>query len=180
MNRKMIPLTVYIAGPMTGLPDSNYPAFHAAEKALAQEGFVVLNPARNESDDWTGYMRMSINQVARADVMYVLRGWRNSKGAALEHKIAEELGLVIRYESDLAPTGMMQTVCDTDAETTVMKAYGASIADLGKEMLKNPLMSVVPYAELNRLLQYVEHQRPERVPSAIGDAARALRKVTPP
>lgn len=181
MNSKMIPLTVYIAGPMTGMKDLNYPAFHATEKALLGEGFRVLNPATNKADDWTGYMRLALAQVARADIAYFLRGWRNSKGAMLEHKIAEELGLLIRYESDFVPTGLKETVLDTDGELQVMQAYGASTADLGKEVLRsNPLTCTVPHYELNRLLQYVEHQRPERVPSVIGDAMRALRKLTPP
>lgn len=31
-------MIVYIAGPMTGLPDLNYPAFNAAEEALTAAG----------------------------------------------------------------------------------------------------------------------------------------------
>ena len=42
-------MIVYIAGPMTGLPDLNYPAFNAAEEALTAAGHAVLNPARNGS-----------------------------------------------------------------------------------------------------------------------------------
>lgn len=38
---------LYIAGPMTGLPDYNYDAFHAAQAELHRAGFVVMNPALN-------------------------------------------------------------------------------------------------------------------------------------
>ena len=38
---------VYIAGPMTGLPDFNYPAFNAAAAKLRALGLEVLNPAEN-------------------------------------------------------------------------------------------------------------------------------------
>ena len=41
------PMRIYIAGPMTGLPDSNYPAFHAAEARLQALGHEPHNPARN-------------------------------------------------------------------------------------------------------------------------------------
>ena len=36
---------VYLSGPMTGLPDFNRPAFHAAAAALRAQGYVVINPA---------------------------------------------------------------------------------------------------------------------------------------
>lgn len=37
-------LTYYLAGPMTGLPEYNYPAFGAAVKTLSEEGILVLSP----------------------------------------------------------------------------------------------------------------------------------------
>jgi hypothetical protein len=36
----------YIAGPMTGLPEFNFPAFHAAAASLRARGFEVENPAQ--------------------------------------------------------------------------------------------------------------------------------------
>lgn len=38
---------LYLAGPMTGLPDFNYPAFHAAAAAWRAAGWTVANPAEN-------------------------------------------------------------------------------------------------------------------------------------
>ena len=38
---------LYIAGPMSGWPESNYPLFHAAEEILREAGYEVINPARN-------------------------------------------------------------------------------------------------------------------------------------
>ena len=39
---------LYVAGPMTGLPDYNYPAFDGAAALLAERGYPVENPAENE------------------------------------------------------------------------------------------------------------------------------------
>lgn len=38
---------IYIAGPMTGLPDNNYPAFHEAAARLRKRCWHVENPAEN-------------------------------------------------------------------------------------------------------------------------------------
>jgi hypothetical protein len=93
---------VYISGPMTGYPFHNYPAFHAAEQRLAMLPVRILNPARNYGGRTDlpreQYMRMDLENVLRADVLYMLRGWEESNGALLEHNIARELGLQIVYE----------------------------------------------------------------------------------
>jgi hypothetical protein len=41
MNNK----TIYISGPMSGLPNLNFPAFYAAQAKLEAEGYKVVNPA---------------------------------------------------------------------------------------------------------------------------------------
>ena len=43
----MATLSVYISGAMTGLPDNNYPAFHAKATELRAKGYIVRNPAEN-------------------------------------------------------------------------------------------------------------------------------------
>lgn len=52
-------MTVYIAGPMTGIPNYNFEAFFAAEAALLEQGYRVLNPARlgcvEGFRDWRDY-----------------------------------------------------------------------------------------------------------------------------
>ena len=36
---------IYISGPMTGMPEHNFPAFHAAADRLRKAGWSVVNPA---------------------------------------------------------------------------------------------------------------------------------------
>ncbi|MEG9248036.1 DUF4406 domain-containing protein [Arthrobacter sp. Soc17.1.1.1] len=87
-------MAVYIAGPMTGLPDFNYPAFHAAEKQLQDAGYRTLNPARNpEQSSWQGYMRAGLGQLLEADAIALLPGWERSPGANIEKQLAFDLGL---------------------------------------------------------------------------------------
>lgn len=38
-------MRIFISGPMTGLPDHNFPAFEAAAKRLRDDGHFVINPA---------------------------------------------------------------------------------------------------------------------------------------
>jgi hypothetical protein len=89
-------MKVYISGPMTGLPENNYPAFHAAEDELAALGFEVVNPARNEHPDpptWENFMRLAIPQVCECDMVCLLPGWSDSKGAQMEANIGSRLGM---------------------------------------------------------------------------------------
>jgi hypothetical protein len=41
------PKRIYIAGPMTGLVEHNFPAFHAAADRLRKAGWDAVNPAEN-------------------------------------------------------------------------------------------------------------------------------------
>lgn len=88
---------LYVAGPMSGLPDLNYPAFNEAAARLRSVGHVVENPAENpEQTSWADYMRLSIRQVSEVDGIALLPGWENSRGAKLEVHIAKELGLPVK------------------------------------------------------------------------------------
>ncbi|QUT17674.1 DUF4406 domain-containing protein [Rahnella inusitata] len=89
-------MKVYIAGPMTGLPQFNRPAFHQAALNLSFEHHVPLNPAilpdgLTEAD----YMAVGITMLQRADAIFLLTSWQFSAGARAEHALALKLGLEI-------------------------------------------------------------------------------------
>lgn len=94
---------IYIAGPMSGIENFNYPAFHAAQRALDDRGILTLNPANTEADNtsgspmpWEWYMRRALRMVCESEGVCLLPGWEASKGAQLEVTVAEALGLDIR------------------------------------------------------------------------------------
>lgn len=115
------PLTrVYVAGPMRGIPEFNFPAFHAATKALRAIGCVVFNPAEKDNErhgtdiskgNTTGDEAIASAQhgfnlrealgldlawiCAEADAVALLPGWQNSKGAQAERATAIALGLTV-------------------------------------------------------------------------------------
>lgn len=94
-------MKLYIAGPMSGLPEWNYPAFHAAEAELRAAGHEVLNPASNpEQDCWEGYMRAAIGQVIQAEAIAFLPGSGNSRGALIEMRLARELDMQVKPLSE--------------------------------------------------------------------------------
>lgn len=90
-------MRVYIAGPMTGVPDWNHPAFHAAARTLREQGHEAINPAETFGGDTTrprrDYMRAAVESLLRADAIHLMAGWQTSEGAKLEMRIAAELGL---------------------------------------------------------------------------------------
>ena len=95
-------MRVYIAGPMTGLPNSNYPAFNAMAARLRALGHHVENPAENPEPpckSWRGYMRMAIAQLVTCDAVALLPGWGASKGAKIEERLAVDLSLNV-YEAE--------------------------------------------------------------------------------
>lgn len=101
---------VYIAGPMSGIPEWNYPSFHRAAKALRAEGWTVHSPAEKDMATFSdpeaqkdgdtalavakgtfnykeAYM-WDIDKVVNGDAIYMLRNWENSPGARGEHAAA--------------------------------------------------------------------------------------------
>jgi len=101
---------VYIAGPMSGLPEFNFPAFNAEAAALRAQGFAVLNPAEHgivDGADWADYLRHDIAGLASCERIHLLPGWSKSKGARLEHSIAVALGMVITLHPDAEPAGLL-------------------------------------------------------------------------
>lgn len=92
-------MSLYLCGPITGLPDYNYPAFHAAAAELRAAGWSVVNPAENPepcpNPTWDDWMRISLEQVRAASLLALLPGWERSKGARLEVKTARECGIPV-------------------------------------------------------------------------------------
>jgi hypothetical protein len=87
---------IYLAGPMSGLTDFNYPAFNEAAASLRALGFDVENPAENAAPtcgSWAGYMRLSIVQMLACDCVVFLPGWEDSKGAQIEMSLAKEISM---------------------------------------------------------------------------------------
>jgi hypothetical protein len=105
-------MKIYIAGPMTGIEDWNFPAFFEVEKQLKELGYEVINPAHNDgktleealasagtperpNNSWGYYMRRDLPSVLAVDGICVLPDWQRSKGARLEVQVAQALGLPI-------------------------------------------------------------------------------------
>ena len=102
----------YIAGPMTGYADLNFPAFHAKAAEQRAAGYEVINPAEiNGGADelvacakmtpeqvaahWRACMRNDITSLMTCSRIVMLPGWTASRGAMLEHHIAKALGFEI-------------------------------------------------------------------------------------
>lgn len=105
INKALVkPTKVYLAGPMTGFPEYNYPAFFQAAEMLRERGLLVQNPAehaqRNPQFSWEGYMRQSLKLMLDCDELYLLPGWGKSNGANIEHNLALDLNMPISYPED--------------------------------------------------------------------------------
>ena len=88
-------MKVYIAGPITGIP--NYKAvFDSAEAHLASQGHTVINPSflpvGFEHDE---YMSVCLPMVDICEAVVMLPGWEDSKGAKTERKYAITQGKMI-------------------------------------------------------------------------------------
>jgi hypothetical protein len=95
----------YIAGPMTGYKDYNFPAFYAKAAEERAKGYDVINPAELDDLDgdltqpWDFYLRRDLVVLAECNRIVLLDGWEKSKGACLEVHIGKKLGFEIVYPS---------------------------------------------------------------------------------
>ena len=113
-------MRLYIAGPMTGLPQFNFPAFDAMAAALRRAGHEVVSPTELDSQEWRDMALASPDgkmadwftgdtwgSVLARDVrllsdggiegVVVLPGFAKSRGARLETYVARLCGLPIMW-----------------------------------------------------------------------------------
>lgn len=114
----------YIAGPMTGIENYNWPAFEAAASKLRNAGHEVVSPTeidegmevvevkRDRSTDpatildvrttpafdYDRVLAEDLRQLAGCSGIHLLRGWQQSVGACTELQRALELGLTVTHE----------------------------------------------------------------------------------
>lgn len=120
---------IYLAGPMQGIPEFNFPRFNAVARALRAGGHTVFNPAERDverhggvnisSGNTAGSLAQvksqhgfSLRQALAEDLEFICReaecivmlpGWEKSNGAMSEHRTAVALiseGMEIVYLSE--------------------------------------------------------------------------------
>lgn len=103
-------MKIYLAGPMTGYDQYNFPAFDEYARKLRLLGHSVWNPADNDRqngfDPTLGVdavphftlaecMADDLRAVCLADAVAVMPGWRESRGVNLEVYVARYLGIKV-------------------------------------------------------------------------------------
>lgn len=106
-------MTIYIAGPMSGKKDFNYPAFNDAARTLRANGHTVYNPAEivpptpayakflGKKGVWAWYMKKAISMLLKTETIVLLPGWEDSTGAKLELQIAASLGYDVKHFEEM-------------------------------------------------------------------------------
>lgn len=91
---------VYIAGPCSGYPQFNYPAFAYVATVLRSRGVDARSPHELDGSStnrtWQWYMREALKMLLDCDEVVLLPGWENSRGACIERSIAAALEMPIR------------------------------------------------------------------------------------
>lgn len=89
---------IYIAGPMSGYPECNYPAFNEAEIELLEHGYEVVNPAsvHVERCHYTDLIREDLRVMLDCHAVATLEGWWESVGARNEVQVAGILKMPVR------------------------------------------------------------------------------------
>lgn len=84
---------------MAGLPEHNFPAFHAYAAALRAAGHDVVNPAEldNSGKTWESCLRTDLREMCTCEAIALMPGWEGSKGANLELHVAHRLGMEVMH-----------------------------------------------------------------------------------
>lgn len=120
-------MRVYIAGPMTGLPLFNFPAFDYARDQWRDAGWEVVSPAdltrtlwreRFEAefdpastdpaisaggDIYRDFLREDLREIVTCDAIALLPGWRASRGVAVELTVARAMKCRVYDACSFAP-----------------------------------------------------------------------------
>lgn len=99
---------LYLAGPMSGLPECNYPAFNRTAVLLQGHGFKVVNPADSSLTraHYVDFLREDLRQMLTCDAVATLEGWWESTGARNEIQVAGLLRMPVRTAREWMDRGV--------------------------------------------------------------------------
>lgn len=103
-------MKLYLAGPMTGIEDLNFPKFHALTASLRELGFDIVNPAEVNAGtkaEWRDCMKADIREMMTCDGVAAMRGWSNSRGASIEVNLARSLGMTVLDAETLSQSALV-------------------------------------------------------------------------
>ncbi len=88
-------MKVYISGKITGLPiEEAKDNFSKVQIKLEEQGYKVVNPLENglpTNAKWKDHMKADIKLLMDCDTIYLMKNWKDSKGAKVERDIAVAL-----------------------------------------------------------------------------------------
>ena len=88
---------LYVAGPMSGLPECNYQAFNRAAEALREAGYEVVNPVDvGERSGYRELLKDDLIAMLSCQGVATLRGWEHSTGARNEVMVAGVVALHVK------------------------------------------------------------------------------------
>lgn len=200
-------MRIYVAGPMTHLPEFNFPAFDEATALLRERGHEVFSPAENDRKkqglDTTGMKgdpaelvgwyfdkRRALSDdlefiTTSADAVVVLPGWESSPGARAEVAAALALGLFV-VPLDVAlrdewPEEALITSLSTEVlpPGSLRLPPGWKVWSSGDELSLLPSASAVLRDEASALLDAVQATQ-EHIAGLLSEAVDRLLKELKP
>jgi hypothetical protein len=101
-------LKLYIAGPMRGYAENNFPAFARCATRLRLQGHEVVSPAEMDLvldpdaaklsevgiEQFKEFMRRDLDALLLCDGVWLLDNWTSSAGALIEAYVAIQCGLI--------------------------------------------------------------------------------------
>lgn len=81
----------------------NLEVFNRVAEGFREKGIQVFNPADLETEGyaWEDYLARDLLWITQnKPVLYMMKGWEESRGARLEFALAKLMGLEITYEGD--------------------------------------------------------------------------------
>lgn len=121
----------YLAGPMTGIPQFNFPLFDAVAHDLRVAGWDIVSPAELDDPEtreaalaspdgapggsaingetWADFLARDVKLIAdEVDAVILLPGWEGSKGARLEAFIASLSGHKVYFYEPACEIGIQE------------------------------------------------------------------------
>lgn len=136
----------YIAGPMSGIPRFNIPAFDEAATNLRKAGFNIISPAELDDpvtremawnspdgatlndthpngESWGDFLARDVKIVAdKVQGIIALPGWQRSRGARLEMMVALLCGHhLLQYEPEIPE--LVMPLSKREAAETVVREF---------------------------------------------------------